>query len=117
MDDTYMSREEQKQRLKSNVIDKEEESGKDEKRRLSPLVLLALLLVLALLGYGAYYYFTSNMTEEYSVLWERRQTGLQETVETFKDMSALQTVSSSTRKTVPSMSIITAQSSGSAAIS
>jgi len=79
-----MSREEQKQRLKSNVIDKEEELGKDEKRRLSPLVLLALLVVAALLAYGAYYYYTSNMTEEYSVLWERRQEGLTGTVETFK---------------------------------
>ena len=84
MADSNRSREEQKQRLKSNVIDTKEELGKGEEKRLSPFVILLFLLIAAVIGYGTYYYLNNSLSEDYSVLWERRPEELQGSVETFK---------------------------------
>ncbi len=84
MADSRPSREEQKQRLKRNVIDTEEELGKDEEKRLSPFVILIFLLIIAVIGFGAYYYLNNSLSESYTVLWERRPQEMQGTVETFK---------------------------------
>ena len=84
MADSRQSREEQKQRLKSNVIDTEEELGKDEEKRLSPFVILIFLLIAAVIGFGAYYYLNNSLSENYTVLWERRPQEIQGSVETFK---------------------------------
>ncbi len=84
MADSRESREEQKQRLKSNVIDTEEELGKGAENRFSPFLLLLFVLIAGVIGYGAYYYLNNSLSEEYTVRWARQPQEIQDSVETFK---------------------------------
>nr|MCR5161516.1 DUF5711 family protein [Lachnospiraceae bacterium] len=76
------SREANKERLRENVISNTD-SGKGAVR-LSPIVFLVILLCIAGIAFGAYWFMNRSLSTEYRVLWEKNSDETAQNVETFK---------------------------------
>ena len=83
MADTHESRAELKSRLKNSVISKNDDirEGGD---RPSLLVYLLIAVCFAALMYGAYYFMNFSVSNEYSIVWERKEEQTDGEIDTFK---------------------------------
>ncbi len=76
------SREANKERLRENVISNTD-SGKGA-LRLSPIVFLVILLCIAGIAFGIYWFMNRSLSTEYRVMWEKNSDETAQNVETFK---------------------------------
>ena len=83
MADTHESRAELKSRLKNSVISKNDDirEGGD---RPSLLVYILIVVCFAALMYGAYYFMNFSVSNEYSIVWERKEEQTDGEIDTFK---------------------------------